>query len=73
MFQLIRTLNSMDLVARQAPVFGASFVIASLFYKFGSFALEAVAFLVTWFVLDALVEGVRLLLARREPGPNRAG
>ncbi|CAL9388655.1 hypothetical protein RKD49_006665 [Streptomyces glaucescens] len=62
MFQLIRTISGMDLAARQAPVFAVSFVIAALFYKFGNFALEAVAFLATWFVLDALVEGVRSAL-----------
>ena len=29
-------------------------VCAELFYKFHSFILECAAFLVTWFVLDAL-------------------
>jgi hypothetical protein len=56
MFQLMQTLSRSELVARQGPVFAVAFVVASLFYKFGSFALEAVAFLITWFVLDALVE-----------------
>jgi hypothetical protein len=64
MFQLVRALSSTDLAARQAPVLLVSFLIAGLFYKFGSFALEAVAFLATWFVLDAIVEGIRLVLAR---------
>lgn len=61
MFQLARLLSSSDLAVRQGPLLAVSFVIASLFYKFGSFALEAVAFLATWFVLDAAVEAVRLL------------
>ncbi len=72
MFQLIRALSSQDLAVRQAPVLGVSFVIASLFYKFGSFALEAVAFLATWFVIDALAEGVRMAVSRRRPRPDRA-
>ncbi len=70
MFQLVRTLSSLDLTARQAPVLGVSFLIASFFYKFGSFALETVAFLATWFVLDALVEaalGVRNRLRPTRP------
>ncbi|MDN5858224.1 MAG: hypothetical protein L0H84_06325 [Pseudonocardia sp.] len=70
MFQMVKALSSMDLAARQAPVLVVSFLIASLFYKFGSFALEAVAFLATWFVLDAVVEGVRLVVARRSPRPS---
>ncbi|MDT9682724.1 hypothetical protein RND61_11675 [Streptomyces sp. TRM76323] len=65
MFQLIRNLSSTDLAVRQFPVFAVSFVLASLFYRFGSFALEAVAFLATWFVLDAAAEGVRRVRERR--------
>jgi hypothetical protein len=67
MFQLVRALSTMDLATRQAPVLVASFLIAAFFYKFGSFALEAAAFLVTWFVLDALVEGGRSALRRVRP------
>jgi len=67
MFQLVRAIGAMDLAVRQLPVFTVSFVIASSFYKFGSFALEAGAFLATWFVLDALVEGVARLVAGRRP------
>ena len=58
MFQLIRTLSASHLLARQLPVAGVAFLTATLFYKFGNFALECVAFLATWFVLDAIVQGV---------------
>ena len=57
MFQLIRTLSASHLLARQLPVAGVAFLTATLFYKFGNFALECVAFLATWFVLDAIVQG----------------
>lgn len=67
MFQLVRTLSSTDLAMRQAPVLIVAFLTATLFYKFGSFALEAVAFLGTWFVLDALVEAARLVRDRLWP------
>jgi hypothetical protein len=70
-FQLVRALGAMDLAIRQVPVFVVSFLLASFFYKFGSFALETGAFLATWFALDALVEGARLLLGRR-PAPGQA-
>jgi hypothetical protein len=66
-FQLLRTLSATDLAARQAPVFAVSFLLASFLYKFGSFALEAVAFLATWFVLDALVDAARAGLRRVRP------
>ena len=64
MYTLIRSLSSRALLARQAPVLVGSLAIAEMVYKFGSFLLEAVAFLATWFVLDALVD----LIA----GPSRA-
>lgn len=64
MFQLFRAIGATDLAVRQLPVFSISFVVASVFYKFGSFALEAGAFLATWFVLDGVVEGVTRLVNR---------
>jgi hypothetical protein len=69
MFQLVRAVGAMDLAVRQVPVFVVSFLLASFFYKFGSFALETGAFLATWFALDALVEGARRLVSgRHAPG-----
>jgi hypothetical protein len=61
-FQLVRALSTQDLVRRQLPAFSISFVIASLFYRFGSFALECAAFLATWAVLD-MVAGLLLRMA----------
>jgi hypothetical protein len=53
LFQLVKHVSTLDLGRRQAPCFLVAFVTASVFYKFGSFALECAAFLATWFVLDA--------------------
>jgi hypothetical protein len=53
MYTLLRSLSLRSLLATQAPALLASFVIAELFYKFHSFTLECLAFLVTWFVIDA--------------------
>ncbi|MCY4374777.1 MAG: hypothetical protein OXC31_13470 [Spirochaetaceae bacterium] len=66
MFQLIRTLSASHLLARQLPVAGVAFLTATLFYKFGNFALECAAFLATWFVLDAIVQGAVRLFAPAE-------
>jgi hypothetical protein len=62
MFQFLAHLSRQDLALRQLPAFTLSFVLASLFYRFGSFALECVAFLATWFVVDAVVQ---LVVGRR--------
>lgn len=59
MYTLIRSIPRRQLLLEQIPVLATSFVIAELFYKFGSFALECIAFLATWLVLDALVHHAR--------------
>lgn len=52
MYSLIRSHTLRALLVEQLPVFLIAFVIATLFYKFGNFGAEAVAFLATWYVLD---------------------
>ena len=64
MFELIRSVPLRQLLARQAPALAGSLVIAELFYKFGSFTLECLAFLATWFVLDAIFAGITRALTR---------
>lgn len=53
MYTLVRETSLPRLLSEQLPVFLASLVIAELFYRFHSFSLEAVAFLATWYALDA--------------------
>lgn len=59
MYTFFRTVPLRELLVTQAPAFFISFVIAELFYKFHSFTLECLAFLATWFVIDAAISGVR--------------
>jgi hypothetical protein len=66
MYTLIRSLPINRLVSEQLPAFAISFVTAEMFYKFHSFTLECGAFLLTWFVIDALIQfGFRLLRANQ--------
>ena len=65
MYTLLRSLPLSTLLSTQAPTLFASFVIAELFYKFHSFTLECLAFLATWFVLDAAATTVRNLWVDR--------
>ena len=53
MYTLTRLIPWRQLLLQQGPVLLISFVLAELFYKFHSFTLECVAFLATWYVLDA--------------------
>ena len=69
MYTLFRTTPLSTLLAMQAPTVFVCFVIAELFYKFHSFTLETLAFLATWFVIDAVVTGVRTIWAKRGSSP----
>ena len=62
MYTLIRLLPIQQSVLEQVPALAASLLIAELFYKFGSFTLECLAFLATWFFIDLSIQGVRKLL-----------
>jgi len=63
MYMLLRMLSARELLIGQLPALAIAWLIAELFYKFHSFSLECAAFLVTWFVLDVLIQGVRRLTA----------
>jgi hypothetical protein len=65
MYTLFRSLSLRTLLTTQAPSFLLSFGIAEFFYKFHSFTLECLAFLATWFVVDAAVTGFRNLWSER--------
>ena len=70
MFELLRSSPLRQLLSRQAPTLVISLVVAEMFYKFGSFTLECLGFLATWFVLDAMFALVARALAR--PTTDRA-
>lgn len=54
MYELLQSSSLRHFMIRQMPAFLIAFIVAERFYKFGSFALECVAFLATWWVVDAL-------------------
>ena len=54
MFSLVHALPLRRLLLEQAPTLALSLGIAEVAYKFHSFLLEASAFLITWYALDAL-------------------
>ena len=65
MFTLLTRLSTRELLLGQAPVFLASLLLAEIFYKFKSFLLETAAFLLTWFVLDAIATFVARAFGQR--------
>ena len=59
MYTLFRNVPLGILLSTQAPALLISFLIAEIFYKFHSFALECLAFLATWFAIDVLMTVIR--------------
>ena len=65
MFRLLRSLTLKQFLAEQLPALVGSACIAEVYYKFHSFLLEGGAFLATWCVLDALIQGAVGLASRK--------
>lgn len=61
MYELLRHALLHKLLPQQLLSGGAAFLIANQFYKFHSFGLECIAFLITWGVLDFLVQKISKL------------
>ena len=55
MYTLLHSISLRVLFSKQLPSLAISVIIAELFYKFHSFTLECIAFLATWYVLDAAI------------------
>lgn len=65
MYTLLQTISRRQLLVEQLPALVASFLIAELLYKFHSFTLEAMAFLATWFLLDAAITTIGNAITRQ--------
>ncbi|WP_421825540.1 hypothetical protein [Larkinella sp.] len=66
MYTLIRSLPWFRIATEQLPALVVAMLTAEVFYKFHSFVLECLAFLLTWFITDALIQfGRKLFRARK--------
>jgi hypothetical protein len=52
MHRAIQRQGVVTFLRQEAPFLFAALILAEMFYKFGSFALECLAFLVTWYALS---------------------
>ncbi|MGL4647948.1 MAG: hypothetical protein ACRC1H_00965 [Caldilineaceae bacterium] len=67
MYTLTRSLTVRALLVEQVPALLISLVIATLFYHFGNFLPEVVAFLATWWVVDWAYQQLLLALGAKKP------
>jgi len=68
MYSLLKTLGLQASLRREMVPFVLAFVIAEMFYKFHSFSLECIAFLLTWAALSYVQD---LLAPHRIAGSSR--
>lgn len=69
MYTLVRSMPLSQLLIQQVPAILISMIIAEIFYKFRSFTLETLAFLATWFVVDALLKFILQAVGLQKPNP----
>jgi hypothetical protein len=67
MYSMVRNLRGASAITREAASFAVAFVFAEFFYKFHSFSLECLAFLLTWTVLSGLTDLCSRLFGRANP------
>ena len=56
MYALLKNLPAKQIIKEHMPALVVSFIIADIFYKFGSFILECCAFLFTWYIISFLFD-----------------
>lgn len=61
MNKLFINLSNQEIFTEVLPSFGLSLLIAELYYKLGSFSLECLAFLATWYALGTLISKINPL------------
>lgn len=66
MYTQIATRGFWEYARTELPAGAVAFLIAELFYKFHSFALECLAFLATWYVLSWVQEVVLRTVTDRD-------
>ncbi|WP_340198598.1 hypothetical protein [Ascidiimonas sp. W6] len=64
MYKIIQHLTMKDTITEIIPSIGISLLISESFYKFGSFTLECIAFLSTFFVLGYFIYKLKSYLIR---------
>jgi len=65
MFNFLKSLNISTILMVELPALIASDIIAEWFYKFGSFTLEASAFVCTWFLLSYVINKIENAIKKR--------
>ncbi len=64
LFSLINIVGLREILSREAIPFAVSLIVAQLYFKWGSFALELIGFLALWLTLGAMLHFVQNTLKK---------
>lgn len=65
MYNLIKSLTFQEALQIFVPSLGISIIIAELYYKLGSFTLECIAFLFTWYIIVNIINKLKSLITSK--------
>lgn len=65
MDKVFKNLSHKAMIVEVVPAFGISLLMAEFFYKFGSFAIECIAFLATWYFIGRTINILRDIFQSR--------
>jgi hypothetical protein len=60
MYTFLKTIGFSKFVAIEAPALFVALLLSELLYKFGSFMIECVAFLATWYVISYFLNSAKI-------------
>lgn len=69
MYTFLRSQGFKSFMVAEAPYFFIAFLIANFLYKWRSFGLELIGFMVTWVVLSAIGNWIVEAIRKRRAAP----
>ena len=65
MNMIFKNLTLQQIMSEFIPSFGFSLVIAEYFYKFGSFSVECIAFLMSWYLIGRSIQTIKSIIKKK--------
>lgn len=73
MYTFLRSQGFASFMTAEAPYFLIAFIIANFLYKWRSFGLELMGFIVTWVVLSAIGNAIVEFVRKQSAVPTQPG
>lgn len=68
MYTFFKTTGASKLAATEAPALFSALILSELLYKFGSFTMECLAFLATWYSISFVLNSFKLPRLNKKSG-----